>query len=323
MFRTILMPVDDVELAGRIMWHVRRLLARESASLTLLRVVKPPRSWVRVIEATRPRSEHTLPRRLDAARRELEALAGNLRRQGIDVARVEVHPGDPADEILKAVGRLKPALVAMAGHGWRGPIRWILGSVAERVLRGCPVPLLLCNPEFRGTPGGRSFRRILVPLDGSALAASILPRVEDFAAIHDAEVVLLRVGPRRTSRLGFPVYVSLPPPTPAELEESLEEARDRLRKADVRVRVLTPLSDDVAGEILRRAEAERVDLVAMATHGRTGLDRWVFGSVAEKVLRNAPTPLLSLRVAGLQPTEAAPPSGARQPSSVSHSAPKG
>jgi nucleotide-binding universal stress UspA family protein len=306
MFSTILMPVDDLELAGRILWQVKRLLEREGGAVTLLRAVPTPGAWARAIESGVAQAEHALPRRLERARHELLELKERLEAEGVNVASVEVHAGDPADVILRAATRLSPSLVAMASNGRTGASRFILGSVAERVLRECVAPLFLCNPEFVGTPGGRAFCRILVPLDGSKNAEAILPQVEAFAALHGAEVILLHVGaltayapPTLAGPMGFSLPAALPEPeSTAELDRRVAGPRDRLRQAGLRVRTLTPLSGNVASEILARAESEGADLVAMTTHGHSGLDRWLFGSVAEKVLRNCPTPLLVKRVAG-------------------------
>jgi nucleotide-binding universal stress UspA family protein len=131
------------------------------------------------------------------------------------------------------------------------------------------------------------FRRILVPLDGSALAEAVLPQAGELARLHGAEVVLLRVE-------SAPDYA---------VAQAAEEAQHYLRgvaaslwEARVQVSMMVVLSGDAAGEILVQAELTAADLILMATHGRSGVGRWMLGSVAEKVLRAAVTPVLLVRV---------------------------
>ena len=137
------------------------------------------------------------------------------------------------------------------------------------------------------------FNKILVPLDGSEVAEKILEEVKKMASLTEAEVDLLRVA-RATGV--FPGT----DPTDKEVaavekaEKYLEYIKEKLAQeglnASVHVRYGHP-----ASEILDHAE--KVDLVAMSTHGRTGLDRWALGSVAEKVVRHSKTPVLLVRAA--------------------------
>jgi nucleotide-binding universal stress UspA family protein len=143
------------------------------------------------------------------------------------------------------------------------------------------------------------YERMLVPLDGSEVAEAILPFAEQVAGPLDAEVVLLRV---------------IEPPSPVELVASagvvapdtftrrdveakayLSEVERRLSKNGLRVRTRVALGGPPAEEILATAQATGADLIAMATHGRSGLGRALFGSVAESVLRASPVPVLVIR----------------------------
>jgi nucleotide-binding universal stress UspA family protein len=144
------------------------------------------------------------------------------------------------------------------------------------------------------------YERVLVPLDGSELAEAILPFVEQVAGPLDAEVVLLRV---------------IEPPSPVELMASagvvapdiftlrdmdaktyLSAVERRLSKKGLRARTRVTLGGPPAEEILAAIKATSADLVAMATHGRSGLGRALFGSVAESVLRASPVPVLLIRM---------------------------
>jgi nucleotide-binding universal stress UspA family protein len=131
------------------------------------------------------------------------------------------------------------------------------------------------------------FRRILVPLDGSALAEAVLPQATELARLHGAEVVLLRV----ESAPDYAVAQAA-----EEAQHYLKGVAASLRGARVRVSTMVVLSGDAAGEILVQAELTAADLILMSTHGRSGVGRWMLGSVAEKVLRAAVTPVLLVRV---------------------------
>ena len=139
------------------------------------------------------------------------------------------------------------------------------------------------------------FGKILVPLDGSPLAEAILPQVTELARVHGAELILLRVALAH----GFPGA----DPTEAQLEavregeKYLEGVEKELASRGLRASRVVRYGH-AAEEILDHAAFGGIDLIAMSTHGRTGVGRWVLGSVAEKVLRASSTPLLLLRAPG-------------------------
>jgi nucleotide-binding universal stress UspA family protein len=163
---------------------------------------------------------------------------------------------------------------------------------------GIPVAPLTTRQRVR-QEARSMYERMLVPLDGSEVAEAILPFAEQIAGPLDAEVVLLRV---------------IEPPSPIELVAStgvvapdtftvrdveakayLSEVQRRLSKKGLRVRTRVALGGPPAEEILAAAQATSTDLIAMATRGRSGLGRALFGSVAESVLRASPVPVLLIR----------------------------
>jgi nucleotide-binding universal stress UspA family protein len=173
------------------------------------------------------------------------------------------------------------------------------------------------------------FKKIIVPCDGSDLASeSVFPQVEDLAKSMDAEVIILRVIPVPAGRSGsafMPGAPEMPAPLPvtaedvevarhpiykdqeiasaeAEARHSVSQAEAMLREKGVSARSEVLLGQP-AEEIIDYADEENADLIVMCTHGRSGLGRWVFGSVTEKVLRAAHTPVLVIRP-GDPPNEA-------------------
>ena len=137
--------------------------------------------------------------------------------------------------------------------------------------------------------------RILVPLDGSKCAETVIPRVEELIAGKKTGICFLRV----VSASTFPGV----DPTDAqvevvrEAEEYLKGLEDRLRAKGLNVDTHVRYGND-AEEILDHAAQREVDLIAMSTHGRNGIKRFLLGSVAEKVLRHAPKPVYMVRCTG-------------------------
>lgn len=274
--KKIIVPLDGSELADGVLKHVERLLGQEPCEVTLLRVL-PPQDAVEEVPG-----QFELERR--AAEVHLDNVALRLTEVGARVKKL-TRQGDPAAEIIFAVDELGPDLVAMSSHGRGGVMRWIRGSVAERVLRSSPASLLLITAKGLDRNIEQRLRRILVPLDGTETSARVLPLVQELAGLHGAEVLLLRVerGLLVASR------------SPEEVAASLDPQAERLRQQGLAVRVVAARGDP-ASQVLDLAEDEDVDLIAMVSSGRTGVERVIEGSVTEKVLRHGRRPLLVVRV---------------------------
>jgi nucleotide-binding universal stress UspA family protein len=152
------------------------------------------------------------------------------------------------------------------------------------------------------------YKKVLVPLDGSVFAEGVLGEIIKLARAEGSEVVLLRVGalPRRTIQEGGrTIYLDEQLAwSRRELEEYLGLVRRRLRALGLRTRIATAFGDP-AEEILRYAREEGVDLIAMSTHGRSGLAALLHHNVARKVQRGAQVPVLLKRVGEELPQQAA------------------
>ncbi|MBW2498821.1 MAG: universal stress protein [Deltaproteobacteria bacterium] len=224
--------------------------------------------------------------------RAMTAAEKTLCSNGATVTRRTIASKDPAGVILDVAAELRPSLVAMSTHGRGGIERITRGSVAERVLRGCPVSVLMTNP-FTGD-GSSTIESVLVPLDGSHNSTEVLDSVIPFAKAFSARVVLLYVdwidptdtptgaAKRRAMRQ-------------ADIEGWLAEPRERVAAADIEVSIEIA-HGNVADELIRLAQPEAYGLLAMTTHGRTGPGRWLLGSTAEAVLRHCRLPLLLHRI---------------------------
>jgi nucleotide-binding universal stress UspA family protein len=138
------------------------------------------------------------------------------------------------------------------------------------------------------------YQRILVPLDGSTLAEAVLPHAEALAKSLGAELVLMRVAFTHVFPGADPIQAQVT--VVQEAEDYMSGLAKRLQEKGVRAEAKVRYGDPVE-EILDHVAWNHIDLIAMATHGRTGLTRVVMGSVAEHVLRRTPVPMLLIRAA--------------------------
>jgi len=209
----------------------------------------------------------------------------------------EVRVGSAATAILELAESAHIDLIAMATHGRTGVQRWVYGSVADKVLSGAQLPILLVRASE--IPSAIApIRRILVPLDGSALAERALIPAQYLAKAFDAEVLLFRVQePFSFVQSGLTAAMSTAAFDDALLEvveEYLTEKTLEMRSQGVHVGWETQFGT-AAENILDVAQKRTVNLVVMSTHGRSGIGRWIMGSVADRVLRASRIPVLLIR----------------------------
>lgn len=222
----------------------------------------------------------------------LEGVAHRLEKLLERPVRSVVLDGTVTDAIDGYAKEHGSGVIVMTTHGRTGLSRAWLGSVADTVVRSAPWPVLLVRP---GQPVEEvCFRRILVPLDGSARAEGILDTLRELAGDTGADLVLLRViAPNAVmgTRV-LPVSRTALAEARQTAGEYLDRVAERLREWDLRVETRVVDDPHPARGILTVIEDERPDLVAMVTRGYRGVTRAVLGSVADKVLRAAERPLL-------------------------------
>lgn len=281
----VFVPLDGSRLSDAILAHVRRLsrCEGETVEVTLFTSLE-----------SRPGDggPGVLRQSIETHHQDLIAL---LQAEGISAASVVTAASDPAAQIVESATTHKSDLIAMTSHGRTGLARWRRGSVAERVLRAANVPVYLANPQ--GVVQARDdvrWNRIMVPLDGSSRAERVLPLAGNFAGACGAELVLLHVD-RPGQGSVHPVPEVASHHAHEHAEATLGGVRDRLVAAGLSVRLLGRYGADPAHEILEAAREVQADLLALASHGRTGLARWRFGSVADRLIQTAECPLLVVR----------------------------
>jgi nucleotide-binding universal stress UspA family protein len=305
MFERILVPLDGSARAEVILPQLARLLRREDCEILLLRAVHVPLSAARRRDA-----KPLLDRQRDEALQYVHTLAHRFGGQGAKV-HARVAEGPPADAILEAAGTEGATMIALSTHGRSGVARWILGSVAEKVIRASNIPVLVVRSFRRGPLGDLEpvppqelpIRKILVPTDGSPASLSIVTPAEKVALLFGSEVEVLHVEPpclpAGAWMPGLEAAAALPPPPPpsSEKDPATEAMAGRFAHAGLKVTRRTTVGD-AAGEIIDHSFGQGVDLLAIATHGRSGVSRWMLGSVAERVLRSVGVPVLVVRAPG-------------------------
>jgi nucleotide-binding universal stress UspA family protein len=236
----------------------------------------------------------------------LDEAAGPLREQGISVE-TTTRFGNPATEIIRSAREYAADLLVMSTHGRSGPGRWLYGSVADEVLRHADVPVVLLSPDARTELPAERPARILVPLDGSQLGEATLAPARDWAARLGAELILLQVvfWPPLIYGDGAELMMLDPEEDLRIAQEYVDDVAKRWRSDATPIRTRTMLGRPVPTAIAQVAAQEQVDLVAMATHGRSGVARVVLGSVATGTLQRADLPVLVIRPAVLAAAAAA------------------
>jgi len=294
MIERIVVPLDGSLTAEAILPQVRRVLYRNDSEIILVRAVVPPavENSMLIAEAE-----------LGAAREYVLGQADRLERSGVRVKHV-VRIGSPVGVILDVVEEQKATMIALATHGESGLKRLLFGSVSEGVLRKSPVPVLLLRPFWSyelvpaGSPEQRPIRNLLLPVDGSDLSLEALPGVIEFADLFETRVVLLRVLEEKKGKAPSEGEK-------ADAEKQLAAMAKSLGKKGVETLCLVEKGEPVE-LILQAVRFHEIDLIAMTTHGRSGLSRVVTGSVTEEILRKATVPLLVTRNAGAQKSKKAP-----------------
>jgi nucleotide-binding universal stress UspA family protein len=306
-YRSILVPLDGSRLSEQALPLAVAIAERARARLGLV-LVSVPR-----VPVSAPVSLSAEVRQLyvslevearESEKAYLETFTDQLTRQSPGLAITSTAlMGPVADTLCRYVQESRGDLVVMTTRGQGGLRRLWLGSVADAVIRGTSVPVLLVRPEESPSPQPvlENLNQILVPLDGSALAESILEPARELASLAGAELMLVQV----IQPLGSPLErhgaaprtfdVELTSVTRQEAAGYLNNLAERCLKAGVKTAYSAPLGGNVADTILSLAEAPAVGLIAIATQGRGGVKRLVLGSVADKLVRTAPCPLLVYR----------------------------
>jgi nucleotide-binding universal stress UspA family protein len=286
MFDQILYPTDGSDGAAFAFDHVLDLAIHHDAKIHVLNVVDTTQNRLLQSRADVDTLEQVGDRIVHEA-------ADEAQQRGVDVT-TEVLRGEPYRAIIDYAERHGFDLIVMPTHGRRGLERFLLGSTSERVVRRAGIPVLTIRPDD-DVSVAHPYQDILVPTDGSDCANQALAIGVDIADTEDAALHLLSA--IAITALG----VDIRPDIQMELlkesaQELLDEAATFAENAGVEsASKSVEYGPSIHQVILTYIEEHDIDLVVVGTHGRTGFDRYVLGSVTDYLIRTSPIPVLAVR----------------------------
>lgn len=297
----ILLPLDGSASAEQALPYVRTLATLLEAHIHLVRVLPEVRhdaTFADVVVTGHTREEEVQVVARGRAEAYLEAHARQLRAAGHDVV-CEVRIGPAADTINALIEQLRPQIVVMTSYVQGRGSRSKVDGVVSRIAHSAHAPVLVV-PNRSEPKTEVEIRRILIPLDGSALAREALPLAIRLAISAKATLIPLTVVAPALVRDDEELLAQLP-----SLDEIMTSLRPRLLQelgphiAELeqhQIPVTPRVVDGFAPQMIAtEAETRGVDLIVMATHSYTGLRRWALGSISDKVLQVTRTPLLLVR----------------------------
>ena len=314
MYTRILVPLDGSLLSEQVVPYVNLLAKPLGCAVDLMRVIVPVPAEL-ADRAQGSYIDQMAANFSERARQSLDEMKISLEASGVQVSTV-LPEGNPESLIVDEAAKVPEGLIAMSTHGRSGMSRIFMGSVTDKVLRAADNPLLVIRsydpepePEPEADAATVKLANIIVPLDGSALAEQVLPHVTEIAKALSLNVILIRVSPtsaeyyshfaagpvngapgvlneaaEEMSRLAF-----------TEAGEYLEEQKKRLEGQGIQSVRLWAVRGRATDAVWDIAKETPDSMVAMMTHGRSGLGRWVLGSVAERVMRYSGRPVLMVR----------------------------
>lgn len=297
MYKTIMVPTEGTGFDREAIRVALRLATKSDAVIHLVRVMKtsPLIGIAPGSDGVAMASEAAGITR-DRELSELYMLAAECREMTTATIVTALEDG-PVAEVLEAyAARVSPDVIVISSHGRHGFARLSLGSVTDSLVRKAHIPVLVVKPEpsYLNPRAAEHFNQMIIPLDGSTLAEQILEPAIRLAKLEDAEIVLLQVMSPQDQDINSNL-------SKAWWEEGLPMAHAYLNRiaAQIRQSGISVSTDIVIGTGIAEAigsfaKSRRARLVAIATHGRSGLRRAVRGSVADELMRNGAISLLVL-----------------------------
>jgi nucleotide-binding universal stress UspA family protein len=284
MFEKIIVPLDGSDVAEIVLPYVAAIAVAFNAEVAL----------VTATEQETPDKNQMLQAYLKRVAQELKYI---VKKHLALIVSTDVLTGKPAEEILKLAAQKKADLVIIAGHGASGGNPQLLGNIATKILAASNRPVLLVREK--GTLIAKPddlIKRILVPLDGSHTSEGSIKTAENMAVRLNAEIVLFQAIESVHYIPGFETMVpNVVLPSDDEIKRSAAKYLNGIEKPLKQngIRTSSVITADAPAEaIIDYADSGSIDLIAMTTHGFSGIKRWVFGSTTEKVLQASTKPVL-------------------------------
>ena len=293
MFSPILVPLDGSSLAESVLPHVKALAQLNDSQVILVRVLDQyegcddsesvdPLDWqIRKAEAWTY----------------LEQVATRLVEAGLQV-QIEILEGNAAERIVEYVQLNDISLIVLSSHGQSGLTGWNVSSVVQKVILRARISMMIVRAYVpQSTPlDDIRYHRILVPLDGSQRAESVLPHATAVARSQDTQVLITHIVRRSEMPRRTPLPIEdielierITERNRAEAEKYLDELKSRL---DVNIETRLLIDPSVSSALHELIEKEQIDIVYMTAHGFTGDTRRPFGSTVVSFIAYGTTPLL-------------------------------
>jgi nucleotide-binding universal stress UspA family protein len=300
MFEHILIPIDSQPLSQQAAKVGLEFAQRLQAQVTLLHVLQMPPVYP-------PQSEHaTLEAIREHAKKLLEPWSDLAAKKGVSLRTkmVQDDAHSVAASIVKAANGLECDVILMGTQGREGLDRLLVGSVAERVTRLANQPVMLVRSVHSGQSSNvNSFESILVPIDGSTTSQAALWTADELAKQLGASLHFLHVVPDlplpMSDGMGFGTMNYRSEAWIEALENQanviIKHAKDSTTLEKVETSTIPASGNRTAKQILKFAKEHHSSLIVIGTHGRSGLDRLLLGSVAEGVMHHADVPVILVR----------------------------
>lgn len=298
----ILVPTDFSPCSKRALGYAISIARRGKSMLHHFHVATP-------IETDPYGPIHHLPE-IDASHEGVERLIHDLlvaeaRELGADESRiepVEVHGKTAASAIIDYAKKTSIDLIVMGTHGRRGIRHFLMGSVAEECVRRAECSVLTIRSDARTDRAGPEIRRILVPVDFSDFSLPLLLEAKEAAVAYGAELDLLYVVEPLPFPIAFSGTLTISDVVPSVRVAALQHLEALSREADLSEisHRLHVLDGHAAVSIIEFAESHPVDLIMIATEGRTAGERFLIGSVTERVVRASPCPVYIMKLRATQ-----------------------
>lgn len=286
MYDDILLPFDGSDGAAEVLHYASEVAHWADATITVLYVADTTRDSVTVVDG------ETVDALVQEGRDIVDEAAETLDTLG-SAYNTDIIPGNPAPTIVEYAEEYDHDLVVMPTHGREGMSRYLIGSVSEKVVRLSSVPVL----TVRMQPDEElvfPYENILIPTDGSTAATRAANHLLDLAASMGATVHILSVVD--DTALGLDVRSTV---SEKETEQAANDAVDTL-VSEAEERGVTSIVREVihgtpAEEILNYIDSNDIHVVGMGTIGKRGTDRILLGSIAEKTVRSATVPVITVQ----------------------------
>lgn len=288
LYERIVVPLDGSATAENVLPYIQEFAAQLGSEIILVSVSEAAGNMNSLYRSY-----------LDRVSARIEKQMAEWGAKGAKV-HSEVLEGNAPGEILHFIDNIDAGLVGLTSRGSSGQA-WLMGNVAAKILRTTTRPVLMVRAPVKNSALHQKaiIKRILLPLDGSQIGEGAISRAEPLARALSAEIILFQVVEPVSvvSAYGdYPAYTTLLDTDRIKTSalQYLNDVGRRLQSGGLKVSAALDFGSP-ASQIVDYAAANNIDLIAMSTHGRSGMGRWVLGSVTDKVLHAGDTPVLVVR----------------------------